>query len=110
MGFWDYLEIVVFIIMLAYLVVTGMRLLKGGDAHISGYSTLTEADKACYDEKRLKQAAGIGNLTAAVGTALILASKFSGQIRLAGVGLILFLLGFGVPYQLLKRSQYFIKK
>jgi hypothetical protein len=110
MGFWDYFEIAIFFAMCAYFLWTGFRLLSGGEARIPGYSYMTEKDQACYDLPKLKRFYGVGNLLAALSAVLLLVGQFGGHRILIFVGLLFLVVGYGVPYQLFKRSDFFIKK
>lgn len=110
MSFWDYLEIFVFVFMFVYFVWMALRLAKGESASMPGFDSMTEADQACYDLPKLKRFYAIGNGAAAMAALLLLTGQFSGNRIMMFVGFLCLIFGYGVPYQLLKRSDFFIKK
>ncbi|MCI8513423.1 MAG: hypothetical protein HFI93_02155 [Lachnospiraceae bacterium] len=110
MSFWDYLEIIVFAFMCGYFLWTAVRLAKGENANIPGFYSMTEADQACYDLPKLRKFYSIGNAAAAVAAVLLLVGQFGGNRVLMFIGVACFIFGYGIPYQLFKRSDFFIKK
>lgn len=110
MGFWDYLQITVFLFMFVYFLWTAFRLSKGENANIPGFFSMTEEDQACYDLPKLRKFYAVGNGAAAMAALLFLAGQFGGNRFLMFIGFLCLVFGYGVPYQLFKRSNFFIKK
>lgn len=110
MGFWTYLQIVVFVFMFVYFLWTAVRLFRGEYVNIPGFHAMTEEDQACYDLPKLRKFYAIGNVAAAMATLFLLAGQFGGRRVLIFIGFLCLIFGYGIPYQLLKRSDFFIKK
>lgn len=104
------LQYVAIVIMVVYFLVTGVMLLAGKDAAISGWSYMTDEDKAYYDAKKVKSTAGLCNLAAGVLLALMVAAQMTGSRPFMLLTVVGFLASAAAPNYLIKKTSYFIKK
>ncbi|MBR5473886.1 MAG: DUF3784 domain-containing protein [Lachnospiraceae bacterium] len=106
----EILQYVAIAILAVYYLVTGMMLLMGKNAMITGWTYMTEEDKAYYDEKKVKSTAAICNLVAGVCLVLMVVVQMMGNLPLMLVPMLGFIAGAIAPNYLIKKTGYFIKK
>lgn len=106
----EILQYVAIAILAVYYLVTGMMLLMGKNAMITGWTYMTEEDKAYYDEKKVKKTAGMCNLLASVCLVMMVVIQMTGNMTLTLVPMLGFIAGAVAPNYLIKKTGYFIKK
>ena len=104
------LQYVAIAILAIYYFVTGAMLLMGKNAMITGWTYMSDEDKAYYDEKKVKSTAGMCNLVAGVCLILMVVVQMAGNMTLTLLPLVGFIVSAIAPNYLLRKTGYFIKK
>ncbi len=107
--FWA-LQYVAMVVMIIYFVWAGISLLRGKDAAITGFTSLTEEDKKYYDLEKLRKTMGLCYCATAVSLLLMVVAGLMGIKPFMLLTIVAFFVSVGAPTYLIRKTSYFIKK